>query len=278
MGIQLKPPDVKNGSLSFRPEGDGIRVGLLALKNVGEKVMTDLLHLRDSKGGFTDLKDFLLSAGKVGLNRKVLESLICAGALDSFRYSRKTLYEEMDFLLKWMDRGGDSKGSLKQGDLFSGGEDLPFVLPDHGEWSPDEMARKEREVLGIYLTTHPLVPYQEILSIYGNTTLDPEKLTEFPDRSVVRFGCVVSDLAVKSGGKGRRVIVTVEDLEGVSQVWVQEGIYESAFPFLKEGEKIFIKAELLKDAEGTVRLFAQEIVPLYRVHERYGGRIVVSLP
>lgn len=285
MGIGLLPPDVAHGSASFRPEGNMIRVGLAAIKNVGERSISELLKIREEMGGFPTLSHFLKALSKVGANRKVLESLILAGALDSYGIPRKTLFAQIPRLL-------DYSSSLKEAErrgqktLFemetttSSSFPNQLDLPHHGEWEPEELAQKERGVLGIYLKLHPLDLYKDLLQLIANTTLNADRLKDLGDRSKVRFAAIVSEVRFKkTPDRGRRLILTVEDQEGVAQVWIsRDDLRERVTGILKEGSKLFIIGQLLLDAEGTARIFADEILTMEEIGERLKGNLLIEPP
>jgi DNA polymerase-3 subunit alpha len=283
MGIELLPPDVIRGGLSFRPEGEKIRVGLAAIKNVGEKTARELLKIREEEGGFPTLMDFLKALPKVGANRKTLESMIQAGALDAYGIPRKTLYQEIPHLIELVNTQHEAveKGqkSLFESELELGNDSSTLTLAHHGEWEVEELARREREVLGIYLTLHPLDPYRDKIRLLTNTTLNAEQLKELGDRSEVRFAGIITDIRhKKTPDRSKRLILTVEDEEGVCQVWVtSDERVERALSWIKEGEKIFVLGQLLLDAEGTMRIFAEKILPLLEAEKKLSGDLVIEL-
>jgi DNA polymerase-3 subunit alpha len=282
MGIELLPPDVVKGGVSFRPEGNRIRVGLAAIKHVGERTAEELVRIRE-ESGLSSLYDFLHALHKVGANRKVLESLIQAGALDCYGIPRKTLWMEIPHL---MEHVNNQSRAVERGQksLFESEGSLStpstMTLPDHGEWEPEELARREREVLGIYLTLHPLDPYREKIRPFVNTTLHAERLKELGDRSQVRFAGVVTEIRVKkTPERTKRWILTVEDEEGVAPVWItSEERMDKIQGWLMEGEKIFVIGQLLLDAEGTIRIFAEEILPLMDVDKNLAGELLIEIP
>jgi DNA polymerase-3 subunit alpha len=266
LGIEILPPDVNGSKGEFQPAGKGqILFGLNGLKGVGEKAIESILKNQP----FRDLREFLLKIDSK-VNRKVLEVLIKGGALDSFGYSRRTLFENLDRLLEYKRRVEEQQQTLASGNsLFSivGGEKgashPPLKLENLPEWDPKTRLEREFEALGFYLSAHPLDPYREQLEqIQYHTSAEREELV---DKEGLFVGKVVQ-LKVKRSKSGRRYgIVTLADFHGKLEIFLFGEELEQ-LEQIGTGEPIGIRAKVEREGERW-RITGRKIFKLEEIGE-----------
>jgi len=229
MGIEVLPPDINESFLEFAivPDKNQIRFGMNAIKNVGTGAVEEILRARETERGFKSSEDFFSKVNTRIVNRKAVESLIKAGAFDRFA-ERSTLLASLDVVLAYASRLQKAKVE-GQTDLF--GEAVPgqvlqakLTLAPGGEINPAEMLRWERELLGIYLSNHPLDQFELILS---EQTIPLSQLTaEHEGKSVTVGGAVndVREIVTKNGKK--MAFVKVADKFGEIELVLFPGSYQ----------------------------------------------------
>lgn len=218
MGIQVLPPDVNESNSEYTPRGVDIRFGLAAIRNVGEGVVATIKRSREQKGRFASFGDFLAKVDAQVCNKKTIESLIKAGAFDSFGVSRKGL---MSVHLEAIDSIIETKRAeaIGQFDLF-GGEtienisDIELDIPA-GEWEKSQLLAYEREMLGLYVSDHPLLGIEHILRMSTDVSISQLLDDVTSQDRMVTIGGLVTSIQRKVTRQGASwAIVTIEDLEG----------------------------------------------------------------
>jgi DNA polymerase-3 subunit alpha len=261
-GIELLPPDINRSDRDFTVEDGKVRYGLSGVKNVGLGAIQEVLEAR-GPGRFESFRDFLERISLNKVNRKVLESLIQAGAFDPLQPRRSRLMAGLDGALEKTQNLKRQQAS-KQMSMFGGlttsqGDD--DWLPEAAPWEKSVKLAREKEALGVYLSGHPLDAHRALLKTRVKvTTAD---LAEIPDSQEVALGVVVTALKEKVGKKGGRLaILTVEDLAGSVEVLVFGEVYERAAPWLHQPSlPLWLKGAVLQEEQGT-KLRALEIAPL----------------
>jgi DNA polymerase III alpha subunit len=223
MGIKVLPPDVNDSDSDFTPRGTDIRFGLSAIRNVGTNVVASVVRTRETKGRFADFSDFLRKVDAVACNKKTVESLCKAGAFDSLGHSRKGL---VAVHAEAIDACMDTKRNeaIGQFDLFGGGDEdgagdggLFDVAVPMGEWEKPVLLTYEREMLGLYVSDHPLFGVEHVLA--GAVDLPVSGLAECDDGRTVVVGGILSSVTRKMTKQGNPwALVTLEDLEGAVEV------------------------------------------------------------
>ena len=218
MGIKVLPPDVNESNVEYTPIGSDIRFGLAAIRNVGEGVVNLIKQARESKGRFTSFGDFLAKVDGAVCNKKTIESLIKAGAFDSLSATRKGL---MAIHLTAIDSVSESKRAeaIGQFDLFgevseSGISAVELDIPTD-EWDKSTLLNYEREMLGLYVSDHPLLGIENILR--SNSDLSISELSDDENRGerTVTIAGLITGVQRKISRQGASwAIVTIEDLEG----------------------------------------------------------------
>jgi DNA polymerase III subunit alpha len=265
MGIEVLPPDVNESSNDFAVVGDKIRFGLVAVKNVGETAIHSILAARRDEGRFRNLFDFCERVDLRLVNKRVVESLIKCGAFDSLGARRAQLMAVVD---KAMEAAAAAQRDRAHGqvsllDVLSttGSARRPAPpLPDLPEWDRLQLLAAEKEVLGFYITGHPLAEHRGLIAKYTTTTT--EDLAALPDKSTAKVGAIVSavkEISTKSGE--RMAFVTLEDLAGSVEAVVFPDVYRSSMLHLAKDSAVLVKGQV-DISEETIKLLVSEVRPL----------------
>jgi DNA polymerase-3 subunit alpha len=280
MGINVLPPDVNESNSEYTPRGKDIRFGLAAIRNVGEGVVASIKSAREAKGNFTSFGDFLAKVDAQVCNKKTIESLIKAGAFDDLGHHRKAL---VSIHLEAIDAVIESKRAeaIGQFDLFgdigsSAMSGLEIEIPQ-GEWDKSTLLAFEREMLGLYVSDHPLLGVEHILR--SNTDMSISALVE--DGGVqdgfVTIGGLITGISRKVSRTGSSwAIVTVEDLEGSLEVLFFANTYNQYALTLVEDRIVTIRGRVDRRDE-QVRFSAFEMTSL-DVSSGPVGPLTISLP
>jgi DNA polymerase-3 subunit alpha len=282
MGIKVLPPDVNESDSNYTPRGTDIRFGLAAIRNVGENVVASIAATRSVKGNFTDFTDFLVKVDPVACNKKTIESLVKAGAFDSLGHTRRGL---LTVHAEAIDAVMDTKRAeaIGQFDLFGADDDggTPFGLDlaiPVGEWDKTALLAYEREMLGLYVSDHPLFGIEHLLAAAVDCSI--ATLTgseERQDGSQVTIGGLITGLQRKVTKKGDVwAIAAVEDLEGAIDVMFFPQTYQLYATSLAEDAVVVIRGRLDR-REDVPKLVAMEL-SLPDLSEGPRGPVVISLP
>ena len=283
MGINVLPPDVNDSRLRFTPVGSHVRFGLGAVRNVGTNVVESVLATREDKGKFTSFPDFL-SKVEIGVcNKRVVESLIKAGAFDSLDHTRQGLHLQHEQAIEAVTTTKRQE-AIGQFDLFGAaeGEAAPPGLDldlSAEEWPRKEMLALEREMLGLYVSSHPLSGAERILARSCDMAIARVVAGDKPEGEVGIAGMIAKvDRRTNKNGQPW-AIITVEDLDSSIEVL----FFAKTFPLyseeLVEDRAISIRGRV-NERDGAYNLFASELRPLDISEAAIGGGeppIVVSL-
>jgi DNA polymerase-3 subunit alpha len=269
MGIKVLPPDVNESEANFTPRGDDTIVfGLTAVRNVGQNVVDSIVACRKAKGKYTSFPDFLDKVDAVVCNKRTVESLIKAGAFDELGHTRKGLTAHFETMI---DNVVQVKRKEAEGqfDLFGGmGEESSDSGPGFGmdvEFSPEEwdksyLLAQEREMLGLYVSDHPLFGLEHVLSDKTDAAISQLTGGDFSDGSIVTIGGIISGLQRKMTKQGNAwAIATVEDLAGSIDCMFFPATYQLVSTQLVEDAVVFVKGRLDK-REDIPRLVAMELM------------------
>jgi DNA polymerase-3 subunit alpha len=289
LGIQVLPPDVNASGVYFEPEivgkppegaaaaatattgvGGAIRFGLAAIKGVGEVAVRSVLEARAAGPRFESLEELCERVDPRVVNRKVLEAFIKSGACDSLGGSRAGLFASIERALARGQATAQDRaaGQVSLFDLLDSATPAPTREPVAvAEWSLPERLTAEKELLGFYVTGHPLDTYRTLLEAYAMT--DSERLATLPARSMTRMGGIVS--AVQQGFSKKSgkpyALITLEDLKGSVQLLCLNEICESCREHFVVGRVLFVVGEV-SVGEDRPKIFPQEIYPLEDVPRR----------
>jgi len=280
MGINVLPPDVNESNSEYTPRGRDIRFGLAAIRNVGEGVVASIKSAREAKGAFTTFGDFLAKVDAQVCNKKTIESLIKAGAFDDLGHHRKAL---VAIHLEAIDAVIESKRAeaIGQFDLFgdigsTAMSGLEIEIPQ-GEWDKSTLLAFEREMLGLYVSDHPLLGVEHILR--SNTDMSISELVEVGGMQdgFVTIGGLITGISRKVSRTGSSwAIVTVEDLEGSLEVLFFANTYNQYALTLIEDRIVTIRGRADR-REDQLRFSAFEMNSL-DVSSGPVGPLMISLP
>ncbi|HEX5967517.1 MAG TPA: DNA polymerase III subunit alpha [Intrasporangium sp.] len=290
MGIKVLPPDVNQSVANFAAVGTDIRFGLAAIRNVGLPVVEAIIKAREEKGAFGSFKDFLSKVPAVVCNKRTIESLIKSGAFDSLGESRRGMVEVheryIDALVEVKKQeaiGQDSLfGAFDMGDQSgeSGGAGAFDGLPPVpvGEWDKSTLLSFEREMLGLYVSDHPLFGIEHILQTHADTSIasltgdDPK-----PDGTPVTVAGLITGLQLKRTKKGDLwAIATVEDLDGAIECLFFPSAYLTYSTMLAQDTVCAVKGRV-SARDDSISIFAQEL-SIPDIKEGPRGPVVLTLP
>ena len=269
-GMKIFPPDVNESMRDFSVVGDGMmRFGLAAVKNVGDGAIENIIGVRDAGGEFKSLSDFCERVDTRRVNKRVVESLIKCGSFDFVGFARAALLSALDRAMEM--------AAIRQRDRLSGQTNLfdgldegaskafELKMPNVSEWAERQRLAYEKEVLGFYITGHPLAQYEELLSQYATTnTVD---IVEVPDKREVKLGGVVAKFREITTKRGDRMgFVTLEDLQGTVEMVVFSDVYSKSHFLIKGEHPIFVIGNVDTDGE-TVKVIASEIMSIDAISE-----------
>ncbi|MGE3813529.1 MAG: DNA polymerase III subunit alpha, partial [Candidatus Nanopelagicales bacterium] len=286
MGIKVLPPDVNESDSDFTPRGTDIRFGLSAVRNVGGNVVEGLIEARTSQGRFASFDDFLEKVPISVVNKRVVESLIKSGAFDSLGESRKGLLAVHEARI---DSIADIKRNeaIGQDSLFAGfGDDdasggAPLFAPPPiptGEWDKATLLGYEREMLGLYVSDHPLNGVEHVLSAASDVPVSALHSEDVADGRTITVGGLITSVQRKVTKQGNVwAIATLEDLEASIDVMVFPATYQLVGPHVVPDAVLLVKGRLDKSEEEAPKLIAMEVsVPDLSTGEQ--GPVVVTLP
>ncbi len=277
MGIPVLPPDVNRSNLRFTPDGDTLRYGMAGIKNVGSSAVMEIIAEREREGPFKGLVDFCSRLGSSLVNRKVLEALVSCGTFDFCGISRGRMYSGIDFAL--------SRAASVREDRLSGqtslferlgetekesGEDN---LPSAPEWPENEMLAREKELLGFYISGHPLTDHEATLKTFNMP--DPEKQAMRPGQQV-RLGGLVTQLVNKYTRQKRPMAVCrLELLDQAVEVVVFPDTFQEYGVYLRNDHPVMVCGEV--DEGDVLKIKALEIYPLHEVPARFASEVSVHI-
>ncbi len=281
LGIKVLPPDVNESYQNFTTVGTDIRFGLTAVRNVGTNVVNLMVQAREEKGHYTSFTDFLDKVPGPVCNKRLVDSLIKAGAFDSLGHRRRALNAVAEEAVD--SYAALKKGSEFQDSLFGGGEDdqkvVSVVLPDVGEWDKTQLLSFERDMLGLYVSDHPLAGLEHVLRASSDVSVgDLIEDTERPDGTSVKICGLITNVQRRLSKKGDTwASVTIEDLEGSVDVMVFPAAYNLAAPVLVPDSVVVVKARLRRSDDG-IDLSAQEITRPSMTQGRTDAPLTVTMP
>jgi len=264
MGITVLPPDVNSSEWSFTPDGNAIRFGLGAVKNVGQNAVEAIVQARKEVGRFRSLYQFCECVDLAAVNKRVLESLIRAGAMDSLEGTRAQLFAAIDAAIEsgqraWRDKLSGQEGLF--GGLLGGGSPAEVPLPQVPDWTPKEKLAGEKEMIGFYVTGHPLDDYQEKVSELA--TRDSSNLEGLQKGEEVALCGVLTGIQRRRNREGKPwASLQLEDRGGNIELMVFTTQYERLAPSLVEDQAVLVRGTALPEENAPPKISVQDIVPL----------------
>ncbi len=272
MGIKILPPDINDGEAGFSVSDGNIRYGLAAIKSLGRNVIDVMVAERQRGGIFKNLKDFMERLSSKEVNKRTIENLIKAGAMDSFGATRKQMMLVYPTILDQVNREKKESisGQMSLFDFFTEEEKQEYELkyPDVGEYESAERLAMEKEVLGIYISGHPLEQHMEMMEKQVSAhTSDFEMENEFgytvaKDGQHYVMGGLISNVNVKLTRSNQNMaFLTLEDLYGTIEVIVFPKVYEKYRDILQSDRAIYVKGRASVSEENS-KLIAEYIVSM----------------
>ena len=272
MGIQILPPDINEGEIGFSVSGKEIRYALTAIKSVGKPVIEAVVAERKERGPYTNLEDFITRMADKEVNKRAIEHFIKSGAMDSLGGTRKQYMSVYIQIMEGIsqDKKNNMAGQISLFDIVSEEDksDFEIKMPDVGEYSKEMKLAFEKEVLGIYISGHPLEEYQDVWrKNITNTTADfmmdeDTGETVVEDNGQATIGGMIAEKKIKYT-KNERVMafLQVEDLVGSVEVIVFPGQYERYGSQIAEDNKVFIRGRVSVEEEKDCKLICEQITP-----------------
>lgn len=273
MGINILPPDINESEAGFTVTEQGIRYALTAIKSVGHNVIEAIVEERKNRGNYKNLRDFAERTAEAGVNKRAVENLIKAGALDCFEGTRKQL---MSIYVQVMDSAHSKRkesytGQMSLFDFAEEDEKESYDIPlpkGMGEYPKEMLLAFEKEVLGIYISGHPLESYAAMWNrLIASKTTDfhwDEDMdgTKVEDQSKTTIGGIIVEKRIQYTKRGEAMaFLTIEDLVGTVEVIVFPKVYRTSSTILVEDNKVYIKGRVNVEEEKDGKLICEEIVP-----------------
>ncbi|MEE1031411.1 MAG: DNA polymerase III subunit alpha, partial [Ruminococcus sp.] len=270
MGIQILPPDINRSEGKFSVEKEGIRYGLAAVKGIGKPVMDAIVEERNKRGEFTSLKDFCSRLSGKEVNKRTIENFIKSGAFDSLGGTRKQF---MMIYIQIMDTVNQEKKTSMTGQMslfdIMGEEDkksFEIKLPDVGEYIKETKLAFEKEVLGVYISGHPLEEYEQswrknISAVTSDFYPDEDtNLPKVEDGTKQIVGGMITEKNIKYTKNNKiMAFLTLEDLVGTVEVVVFPKDYEKNSHLMQEDEKVFIRGRVAAEDDKPSKLICEQI-------------------
>lgn len=283
LNIKVNAPDINVSSVEFRPvDNKTISFGLNAVKNVGAKTVEKIIEARDKAGKFTDIFDVCSRVDLHSLNKKVLESLIKAGAMDSLNGTRAQMFASIDNAMKYGHQRQDAAASDQVGlfDMSKSAESDVVIkppLPEAAEWSEQESLDHEKEVLGLYISGHPLLKYADDLEEFSNFDFSEKNLVRLMDK--IKIGGIIRDLRLHYDRKNNQMaFFNLDCLGGQAEIVVFSDTYERYQELIKDNKNVFVKGKPTDRSDSAnLKLIADQIVPLEKCRELLSRRVNIRL-
>ena len=280
LNIRVLPPDINESESEFSVVNGDIRFGLGAIKNVGSAAIECILAARRAEGPFKSVFDLLERVDTRLTNRKVLESLIQAGALDSLEEHRASLFANVEVLLSYAQVLHEQE-SRNQMSLFGGGGDTETELPkprlsDVAPWTDLDRLAREKELVGFYISGHPLEQYRDDIRSFSTSSLD--KMPTLAHNSPVRACGMITECRILLTKRGKRMAMgTLEDFTGTIKFMVFEDSLPRCQALLQADAMVTMKGKLSIRDEDDVALLAEDVLPIEDMCSLLGNRLTIGI-
>ena len=276
MGMKIMPPDINEGEGGFSVSSGAIRYGLSAIKSIGQSVVDEIVKERTARGPFTSLENFIDRMSNKEVNKRTIESFIKSGALDSLPGTRKQKFLVSAALLdqKNKEKKNSMEGQMSLFDFVEEEEKEQFQItfPDVGEYTKEELLAFEKEMLGVYVSGHPLEEYMDlwkknVTAVSSDFIVNEEEGTaRVRDGAYVTIGGMITEKTVKTTRQNKMMaFITVEDLAGTVDVLIFPRDYEKKRELLIEDEKVFVQGRVSIGDDPAGKLICERIIPFSMV-------------
>ena len=281
--IEVDPPDINVSDINFRPvDNNTISFGLNAIKNVGTKALEQIIEGRNEYGKFDSIFDFTSNVNLKAVNKKVLESLNMAGALDTLKGTRSQKHNAIETALRY-GQTVQENNARNQVDLFGsenlGSNDLSIVptLDQTEEWVESKLLDNEKEVLGIYLSGHPLLKYADELEEFSNYDFTDKVVIN--DDKTVRIGGSISELKMHFDRKNNQMaFFKLDRLGGQVEILAFSDTFSRYRSLIDNNAVVFVKGNPTDESDfSDLKLIADEIIPLEKARDIYSKNVNIRL-
>jgi DNA polymerase-3 subunit alpha len=279
-GIEILPPDVNASLDNFTASGRQIRFGLAAIRGLGQQTVSCIIEARKAGGPFKSIFDFAERVDARAVNRRVLESLIRAGAFDSLRCRRSQLFAVIDSAIESGARIQRSRAAGQTYLFASLGQATSNLveppLPQIDEWPRQELLRGEKETLGFYISGHPLLGYEETLKEFANADMD--RLSNFQHGSQVAIGGIITNLNIRTTKKGDRFgLFQLEDQYGSVKVVAWPDLLSKSSGVIEDEAAVLVRGRLEIDDAAAMTIIANEVILLENIRETSARTIIIHI-
>ena len=279
IGLKLDSPDVNRSAVGFFADSKVIYFGLNAIKNVGKKAALSIVEQREKDGKYKSLFDLCKRVDLRLVNRRVLESLICAGALDSLPGNRAQKLQSLETTHSSAQIYQQNKDA-NQFDLFGGGSVSEEIiaepeLPNVPDWKESERLSREKAVIGFYLTGHPLDTYEEDIQTFCNYGATEEQEKSNPEN--VKTAGVIQDVKIHQDRKNNPMaFVTLETIRGLCEIMVFSETFQKYRHLIEPDAKLFVQGKS-SNRDKSMKIMADQFIPLDDIRKQLARRLFVRL-
>ena len=282
LGVPVDRPNINSGEAFFTAKEGRVQYGLSAIKGVGSSAVAHFVEERRENGPFTSMFDFTSRVDLRTCNRKMLESLVAAGAFDELHGNRAQLMASMEDALSYGARMQDEK-SRNQTSLFGGGDDVHQIsesepkLREVEPWSSMEKLKQERELIGFFLSGHPLDRYRDDVSLFCSHYLGEEGLNGLKERDPVTCAGIITAARHTRDKKGRPIaFVTMEDEKGSTEILIFSDCYDKSMNLIQVDNLVVVEGNV-SVRDGTPKIIARNIDRIENLRDKYQGSIRLCL-
>jgi len=283
LGIDVNAPDINVSDVEFNPINDKtITFGLNAVKNVGTKTAEKIIEERENDGKFTDIFELCSRVDLHSLNKKVLESLVKSGAMDSLDGTRAQMFASIDSAIKYgqqrqSDKHSDQVGLFEASEAIVNQVVVKPPLPDVDEWSEQESLDMEKELLGLYLSGHPLLKHADDLEEFSN--FDFTEHVAIRSLEKIQIGGIIRDLRQHYDRKNNQMaFFNLDCLGGQAEILAFSDTYERYRNLIEDNKIVFIQGKPTDRSDfADLKLIADHIVPLENARELLSRRVNIRL-
>ncbi|HKJ44506.1 MAG TPA: DNA polymerase III subunit alpha, partial [Balneolales bacterium] len=280
IGVAVDPPNVNTGAGNFVVHNGRIQYGMEAIKGVGSNAVAHLVEERSENGLFTSIFDLTARVDLRTCNRKTIESLIEAGAFDSIYTNRAQLIESLDDAIQYGAKKQEEE-KMNQISLFGGESGSASLeepnLREHAPWSNMERLKKERELIGFYLSGHPLDKFEDDINLFCNQHLILEELDQKEERSKVNCAGIITSVKRLTDKKGRPfAFLTIEDKYGSVEIIAFSNTYDRYMNLL-EVDNLIVVDGVTDSRSGSVKIIANSFDRVENLREKNQGKIRIRL-
>ena len=264
LNIKVQAPDINKSGINFEPLNDKeISFGLNAVKNVGVKALEQFIEVRNNQGEFKSIFDFILKVDQRLVNKKVLESLILAGAFDSLNSNRAQLFETVDLAINYGNQV-EKHSNKDQINLFSEQEELVKIpeLPLIEDWDNQEKLSKEKEVLGIYVSGNPLMKYADLIEGLSNYDFSEKKILK--ENAIVRIGGAIANFKLHFDKKNQQMaFFNLDCIGGQAEAIIFHDAFDKYKEIIKDNNIVFLVGHTSTQNDfADLKLIVDEVVPI----------------